>query len=805
MMWPTQWVGRWIWAAPAPAPALSFAGSPAPDRSLWNRFVHLRRLVVLEHVPAAVPARVTADSRYVLWVNGVEVSRGPVRNVPERLAFHELDLAPHLHAGPNVIAALVRYYGGPSRWWRPAAQVGQLGVGSFLFEAPAIGVQSDATWRGVPGPWEQHPAGHDIGREMLDGRSLPRGWLDADHDDRAWPEAVELHGPGFAGMSAIPPCIPFGGLEPSGVAELTATRLAAAPVASGFVVPGASDDLVSAYAEARVVDDAGDAADAARFVTFDVGQLTHGTVALDLDAAAGVAVDVYVGEDIAADGRAVVAPRHWAAGYVAAGGHDEHVETFDPVGFRYITTVTRGEGRVTGAAAVERRYPTSGAASFTCDDDRLEQVWRTGKRTVELCALDAFVDCPGREQQAWVGDSYLHVVVTMLTSADWRLVRRNLRIGAHSRRADGLLSAISAAAGSQGSFNIPEYSLHWVRALSRYVERSGDRATARELLPAATEVLDACERHRDADGFLRRLPGVVFVDWAQTERGDVTGAVDALYAAALLDHARLLELVLGDLDGGAIARARHAVTASAFEALWDEHRGVYVDALHDGRGPGRRVSQQTNALVIVGHCAPEGRWPRMLDAVLDASRVKMTLCNGDLPEHQHWSYQRWEPEGFDVDADVVMAQPFMAHFLHQAVAAAGRRDLIPDLCLRWWPQVERGNTTFEEFWQAPPGTTSRCHGWSASPTFDLTTHVLGVRQIIESADDLGFRRAVVAPSFAGMGRVGGVVPTPHGDLVVDLVAGGTGALSIPAGMTEVVVEIEGRPARHLGPGRHVLD
>src|SRR4051812_21787653 len=94
------WTGRWIWTA--------------EDHDA----VVLRRSFELGTVPTRVPARLTADSRYLLHINGTEISRGPVRSLPERLAYHEVDLAPHLRPGPNVVAALVRFYREANRWWR---------------------------------------------------------------------------------------------------------------------------------------------------------------------------------------------------------------------------------------------------------------------------------------------------------------------------------------------------------------------------------------------------------------------------------------------------------------------------------------------------------------------------------------------------------------------------------------------------------------------------------------------------------------------------------------------------------------
>ena len=734
-----QWTGRWIWAPERPAAVL------------------LRRYIDLSGVPASAVARVTADSRYVLWVNGVEVGRGPARSNPDRLAYDTVELAPHLRRGGNTIAALAHFYGGGNRWWRPAAPAGDLGHGSFLFDAPEIGMASDASWRAQAFAGASEPES-----EMVIALADIDHWSNRGDADDVGTNAVEL------GEAHDPP---FTAMEPSAMAPLTVRPRPGTLVATSE-----------------------------GFATFDIGRETHGTVTVTVRAPAGTRVELAVGEDIGENGRAITEPRRWTARITTGGTGDERFETFDPIGFRYLTVSTTGE--VLAAGAVERRYPTAGLASFVSDDARLEKIWAMGARTLELCALDAFVDCPGREQQSWIGDSYIHTLVAMVSNTDWRLVRRNLRIGAQSRKSDGLLSAISTGSATTFDFNIPEYSLHWVRALCRYVERSGDLETARELLPAAVDIVDAFERHRGDDGLLR-TPPIVFVDWAQTERGSVTAAIDALYAAALLDHARLLDLVAGDRAGADAMLDRHARTAAALDLLWDHDRGVYVDALHDDTGPGRRVSQQTNALAIVGRCAPEHRWSPILEAVLDPARVKRTLSNGDLPEDQHWRYQRWEPSDFDAERDVVLAQPFMAHFLHQAVADAGMADRLVDLCLRWWPQLERGNTTFEEFWDAPPGTTSRCHAWSATPTFDLTTHVLGVRPVIESASDLGFRRARVAPSFGPLQRVAGRVPTPWGELAVDLTPTG-GTVVVPDEMAEVTVELPGRTPMVLRTGSHVV-
>jgi alpha-L-rhamnosidase len=701
--WPVPWQARWIWAErPVATPASVFAIGPLP-RATWNRFRYLRRAFALETIPKTVPARVMADSRFVLFVNGVEVARGPARAMPECPAYTELDLAACLRVGRNAIAVLVRFYGKPTPWWRPAALLGELGYGSFAFEAPAIGIASDGSWSGRAAPYRQDAPGSS-GQpplEILDGAGVPAGWTAANHDDAAWPPCVELRNGPLASPSGLIPLAPFASPEPSAIAPLTALPVALVELGRQGIAAISADDPLAADAE-QLRRGGGSGPD--RYLTFDAGRITLATPWLQLRGEAGAVVDCYLGEDLRADGTVEFRPRCYGLRYILRAGSAERVEGFEAAGFRYLGVALRRQVELQAAGATERRYPRDAAASFASDDERLNRIWSVGARKLDVCSTDAFIDCPGREQRAWVGDSYIHALLTYVTSNDWRLVRRHLRLCAQSRRADGLLSMVASGDASLSPVTIPDYSLHWVRALARYLEYSGDRETVRELLPVALGILHAFERCRAPEGLLRGVAGWVLIDWAQIGRGEVTGALDALYSAALDDCAEVVAAVAHDSGAVAHLRARAQRTRAGFELLWDEARGVYVDAA-DAERPVRRVSQHTNALAIIGGCAPRERWPRMLDKILDRGRLLLTPS----PAEVGYDLSRWYAEtltDFDEERNIVEAQPFFSHFVHQAIALAGRRELIPDLCLRWWPQIERGNTTFEEFWQAKPGTAA---------------------------------------------------------------------------------------------------
>src|SRR5829696_2735224 len=222
---PMIWRGRWIWLEQPPAGGL-LQPSSIPPRETWNRFALLRRSFVLDRAPDHVPARVTADSRFVLFVNGVEVARGPARSMPERLTYAEIDLAPFLRTGENAIGALVRFYGAPVAWWRPAPPNGQIGFGGFLFEAPAIELISDGSWRCRPAPYarEVSTAGviASMPTEVLDGGALPSGWESPDFDDSGWTPAVELRGGAMTADRLRVPAEPYAAMEADGIAPLTA-------------------------------------------------------------------------------------------------------------------------------------------------------------------------------------------------------------------------------------------------------------------------------------------------------------------------------------------------------------------------------------------------------------------------------------------------------------------------------------------------------------------------------------------------------------------------------------------------------
>ncbi|HVF32393.1 MAG TPA: hypothetical protein VM933_05075 [Acidimicrobiales bacterium] len=732
-----SWKARWIWAANEPAPfsLVAFDRATGAPRSCL-----LRRSFVLDSPSAHVPARVTADARYVLFVNGQEVARGPARAAVDRRTWAEVDLGPSLVAGENVVAALVRWYGRPGPWWVPVVPWLQLGYGSFLFEAAGIGLVSDGRWRGIDGPYlDPGEAGKVMGAfptapdEIVDLVALPEGWAEAGFDDEAWPVARELQG--RADASAVDS--PFGALEP--------------------------DDLPGQTARDVDLTRRGD--------VWDTGGIVLATPSVEVEGPAGAEVTIAVGEDLDDHGCIMAEPRRWTM-RVRCDGTRRRVEALDAIGFRYLQTQFEPGVQVHAVGATERVHPRTPVGSFDSDDARVNAVWQAAARSLEVCSTDTFEDCPGRERRSWLGDGLVQALATYALDGDWSLPRRHLRLAAASVRGDGFLPMILGGDLALAAPTIVEWSMDFARSLARHMERAGstDVELIASVAPVVTLLLGAVERSRGPDGLLHDVPGWVFVDWAPTERGPVTGYLDARYAAALRDHATVLDW-LGDDRTARILRRRADCTTEAFEVLWDAERGVYVDAIRADGTPGRRVSQHTNAAALAGGVAPAERWPSIVDGALrsDVATITRIELGPAAPFEQRAFPKREDGRPFDESTDVVAAQPVMLHVVHEALGLAGRGDLIVESILRWHPVIEElaladpGKATLPEMWTHQPGATSRAHGVTATVAHDLVHHVLGLR-ILEP----GFASIRLSPSMGGLTWATATVPTPHGDLRVHI-------------------------------------
>ena len=69
--------------------------------------VGFRKQVEIKNIPEKAEMMVFADSRYVLWINGKYVERGPCRFDPKGPQYDVIDIKDNINQGKNTIAIMV--------------------------------------------------------------------------------------------------------------------------------------------------------------------------------------------------------------------------------------------------------------------------------------------------------------------------------------------------------------------------------------------------------------------------------------------------------------------------------------------------------------------------------------------------------------------------------------------------------------------------------------------------------------------------------------------------------------------------
>ena len=808
-----RWKGHWIWVEAPPAPGNPFGSDPTEKRAEAHGL--FRKTFTLKQVPRRAPARISADSRYLLFANGQEVFRGPIRSQPRRLHYDLFDLAPYLKPGENVLAVYVKYYGTPKSFWQPAVPNMVLGkTGVLVFEADlgeAGWLVSDPTWKGLKSDaWitlgeEGMSVAGGVPSEVFDARRFPNGWQDAGFDDSAWGSAHAIPAVHIGGYARTqPPTDPYGPMFPRDIAQLggevkvpaslqvdilqgqvdeaisgAGDRLSATlgiPTASSSTPKGLPLSLkIPPGCEARLM--------------LDFGGIVSGFVGFEIEAPAGTVLDLAYLEDPLKPARGGFG--HQAGSRYIARGANDRFQVFDSNGFRYAyLLVQRDQGAFTLKSfwVKENVYLWQGEAGFSCDDDELNRIFKAGIRTVQLNSRDSFTDCPTREQQAWVGDSVVHQMIHLVTNLDWRLAWQYLTLS-DSPRYDGILPmTVVGPSEASGGTTIPDWALHWVHGVYNLYRFTGDKEAVAAFMPSVARVLRWFVPFQNSQGVIQDLIEWDLIDWSAVSVDGATSLYTAIWARSLREFAEMAGW-LGEHASQAWAEKLYAKAKDGFEIFWDEQRGSYIDHIVDlVKRP--EMSQLAGALAIVSGLAPKERWERIINTITDPQKVVIRT----------WVFTEGEPGSppdpfgprrftWDTQNEIVLSEPFMSYVVHDAVALAGLAGRLPELCRRWSIFLTGGYDTIGEDWKH--GT--HVHGWSCTPNKDLVFYTLGV-----TPAEPGYTTARVAPDLGDLAWAEGKIPTPYGLISVRAEPGRVQVDSpVP-----VIVELPGQPARNLPAGKH---
>lgn len=374
------------------------------------------------------------------------------------------------------------------------------------------------------------------------------------------------------------------------------------------------------------------------------------------------------------------------------------------------------------AVFVHRDLPYRG--TFRCNDERLNQIWRTGAYTVHLNMQDYVWDGIKRDRLVWLGDMHPETMTIGAVFGNVDVVPASLDLARDGTPLPKWMNTISS------------YSMWWVLIHRSWYQQHGDLAYLRRQQPYLTGLLEqliACVGPDNAE----RIPEVRFLDWPSAGNaktlhaglhslliltlqagGDLCGFLDdaAMQAKCLDAVARLKKHVPDPGD------SKQAAALMALAGLRDA-AGLNREVMAVG-GP-KRMSTFYGYYVLQAR-AKAGDYQGCLDCIRDYWGGML-----DLGATTFW-------EDFDLDWT-----PNAAGI--DELVPPGKKDIHADF----------GNHCYKGL------RHSLCHGWASGPTAWLSEHVLGV-QILEP----GCKKVKIEPHLGDLDWVEGTFPTPRGEIKV---------------------------------------
>ena len=716
--------------------------------------LHFRRNLTLAAVPASYIVRVSADNRFILFVNGHRAGDGPARGDLTHWRYERFDLAPLLKAGENLITATVWNFG----VYAPVAQMTDRT--EFLLESEATGDASISTGVSKSGGWmvEIEPGHRPIPRvvdgnweymasgtgEEINAALYDWNWNSTSASGTGWvPAASPIRESIYENVNTAHSADTTGdnpwGLVPDELLHMEYAETSAGKLVRLDDIANEQPGLWHFPEEAAVLPPGVHV-----HILLDRKTLTTAYPQLTVSGGKGASIKLTYAEalfdkdhhkgdrDEVADRKAI----GLADSFLPDGGQHR---TFEPLWWRtwrYLDLdITTGSEPLTleSLKAHFTAYPFQERATFKADDPDLAKIWEISWRTARLDAHETYMDTPYYEQLQYVGDTRIQALISYTVGGDDRLGRQALRAFDLSRIPEGITRSRYPSILPQ---SIPTFSLLYVDMLHDYWMYRPDAEFARSLLPGTRTVLDWFAKHEQPDGLLHELPWWSFIDWVSEHQEIPTydanheSCMTTLEYLGALDDAADLENALGEslFASRYKSRADH-VREGIHDKCWSGSRGLLAETPDQ-----KAFSQQANIMGVLYDVVPKDRQQEVL-------RKMLAIDPGTTPD------------------GVLSASYYFRFYLSRALDHAGMADEYLNSVGPWRKLLPLHFSTWPE---VPGNTRSDSHAWSAHPIYDFLTLVAG----IEPASP-GFATVRIAPHLGSLPTLTATFPHPQGEIRVE--------------------------------------
>ena len=540
------------------------------DDSLVNKpntWIEFRKDFALKKKPKKAEAKIAADTKYWLWVNGeLAVFEGGLKRGPNPTDsyYDVVDLAPWLKKGSNDVRLLLWHFGKPGF---SHVNSGRAGV---IVDAPSIGLTTDHTWQS-----QRLAAYQTCGKPEVNYR-LPESNIryvaptpSPSRGEESLNSSVEIGVWGDA---------PWG-------------KLIERPI------PQWKDYGVKSVAFEQSEDSRGNVVLSARLPynmqltpVIDLTDDNDGTtVRLETDHVRGGSQDCIRAEYITKKGRQQYESLGWMNGDVLRIIYPKTANiTIHNVSYR------------------ETGYDCDFEGSYACSDSIVNRFWQKAMRTLYVNMRDNYFDCPDRERAQWWGD------VTILMGQSFyqlspranALMRKAIRELVSWQKDDGTL--FSPIPAENWDKELPAQMLTAISTYGfwYYYMHTGDRETMIYAYPAMKKYLALWTL--DEDGLTQyRRGGWPWGDWGTDV--DMRLLLAVWHYMALQSAINVAQLTGHDADVSDYERQMHSIR-KVFNRCWNGY--AYRHPSYQGA-----TDDRVQALAIVSGLADSTKYEPIFNVI----------------------------------------------------------------------------------------------------------------------------------------------------------------------------------------------
>ena len=739
------------------------------SRPVWNardggsrrdEHLYFRRSFELERPPERALVLVTAATEYRLYVNGHLAGFGPPISDSRYVYLDEMDLAPWLRAGRNVVACHVYSLAEATEHFHG-------GRGFLLVESstPEVDIGSDARWR----VWEPTVWGQDSPRrsfqlgfvEICDLRNEPIGWRETDFDDGSWPTATEIgdfESLGYAaavtrelrqireepvrlGVDPDVSVVTIGEVERTPCSgppsrQMDAERLQELGSCTVWFSTAENEPVLR-------VDTAHHGRDAV--IVIDFGRMEIGAPYLRARGAAGTVVDLATSEYlrdglVIADRRITPSERTSLADRLTLRDGEQEWQRTEYGGFRYLQLTVRsarGGLEVLEIGLQRQLYPFHDEATFRSSDPLLDRIIEVSAWSHKISSYWGYVGSTWREHAQWVDLIWMDNTAYGFASAEqlrYYLEQITLSQDENTGRMR------SPYPGTQ-PIELPEQSMWLIHGLAVMYDFFGDAETVERLLPRFSKLRQWFSAHHGPHELLE-----VTVDWQE-----LWLVLDWGYPYATATHSSYVPGIEAVEEVKPHGSARNVGELASLNLIYYGFVATLArlaDAIghRDVAEPARSEASRLKARILDTFLHPE--LGSLVEIPVDSDHEHAGIAEPSPYANTLALYYRVLPEGgideimagaVDETGRTGEASPWFSYVTIRALAMHGRHELAERMIRRYWgDMIEKGATCFWEQWDylAPdinplPGYTPEMYAqtisYAAGPLAYAVRHILGLQ------------------------------------------------------------------------------